>query len=764
LVAWLLPLLGLKVSLFFFFFFFFFFFTKGKLSVAHQADPSETSAQIIITNNDLMTPVRALLSESYIYFVLGSSASFDASPLCSPASFITVSTPPSTTVPVPAGTKGPMSTHAPDVPNGTTNSSGVGFEGVGNFSNSPSTTTVDKHISVELSTAALDDDDDHTQVAVYIVPAVAFVVLFASVAVICVAVRRKRSAASAVIFVLAILTGGMAQVSQMWSQRPRDSRAIVSSSDLAVDATLVLPLGWKANVYLVDVRQLGSFSYDLIEYSEPSLHYAGAVPSPGGTAVTVETPVDTGSDMVRATDNSAVADAMVAASPSIDVDTIIYSISGVFMVLSALFAIGVWVWMRKSPKEKIVRLETPLSAYPTAPPTPPLVSANSSVSSLAFKDALSMRSETEYSKVPSPRTNEIGYDAVPPQEYEPAPAASDVATTSSAKDSSGYTRPPARYDSVVDSASFGLSLPTADSSSSQYTRPGVERRAFASGEIDFASPDEEDPSAAAAAPPAMRTVDWSSIVLGERIGAGSYGEVFNATLDGEAVAVKKLLDESGTKEFERETSLMSVLPPHRNVLRVYAAAYDPPAIVSELCELGSLDQHQRLTQRKLLIVARDIADGVAHLHAHSIVHRDLAARNLLVNSKRVVKVADFGLARITNEDQYASTVDASAGPAKWMAPETIEKGKFSPAGDVWSFGVVLWELATGKRPFADMTAAAAAVAIAKGQRLPRPADISDEMWALMQSCWHTDPHKRPAMTQIVAQLAQMLTNVARKAQ
>lgn len=446
---------------------------------------------------------------------------------------------------------------------------------------------------------------------------------------------------------------------------------------------------------------------------------------------------------------------MLFASASVDVETIIYSISGVFMVLSALLAIGVWVWLRKSPKEKIVRLETPLSATTT----PPLTSANSSVSSLAFKDALSMRSETEYSKVPSPRTHEIGYDAVPPQEYSPAPPADEIATTS-AKDSSGYTRPPARYDSVVDSASFGQSLPSADSSS-QYTRPGVDRRAFASGEIDFASPDEEDQSATAA-PPAMRTVDWSSIVLGERIGAGSYGEVFNATLDGEAVAVKKLLDESGTKEFERETSLMSVLPPHRNVLRVYAAAYDPPAIVSELCELGSLDQHQRLTQRKLLIVARDIADGVAHLHAHSIVHRDLAARNLLVNSKRVVKVADFGLARITNEDQYASTVDASAGPAKWMAPETIERGKFSPAGDVWSFGVVLWELATGKRPFADMTAAAAAVAIAKGQRLPRPADIGDDMWALMQSCWHTDPHKRPTMTQIVAQLQQMLTNVARK--
>jgi hypothetical protein len=611
------------------------------------------------------------------------------------------------------------------------------------------------------------DGDKDPDFPIFVVPAVATCVLATSIIVICVAMRRKRRVASAVVVMIAIFTGGAVAQKLAWSRVPTDMQAIVEQQPVHVEAYLVVPSNWTVNLYVVASTLIDNDTPTLVAFTDKAIPPGAGETTSSVTKTDVDVQVPTGTAAgvegttgVEGTNRqleTVANDAVNALASSTDLTSIIvYSVSGVLMFLSALFAIGVWAWMRRPAEQEVVRLDTPLTT------TPPLTSAKSSVSasSLRFQDALSIRGETEYSKAPSPRAPQLGYDAVPPQEYVPAPSANDVALTSS-MDGSGYTRPPARYDSV-DSATVSTSMPLTNSSS-HYTRPGIDRRAFASGEIDFATPDEEDTSAPLVAPPAMRTVEWSSIVLGERIGAGSYGEVFNATLDGEVVAVKKLLNESGTREFERETKLMSVLPPHRNVLRVYAAAYDPPAIVSELCELGSLDQHQRLTQRKLLVVARDIADGMAHLHAHSIVHRDLAARNLLVNSKRVVKVADFGLARITNEDTYASTIDASAGPAKWMAPETIEKGKFSPAGDVWSFGVVLWELATGKRPFADMTAAAAAVAIAKGERLARPADISDEMWALMQSCWHTDPRQRPSMAQIVAQLAQMLTNVARHA-
>jgi hypothetical protein len=757
------------------------------LTIRRATDAAQSYPQLLY--DDVSNSVRGISNQTDFFFVPHNGVSA-MQPICSPFGFVRPPTTSSRSSSMPiftftvTGRPGGETTLPEDFSQDTPTTTGV------KGGTSSSTLFASGGAKIEntvrdgrSSTTAPGSDAAMQDIAVFVVPAVAAVVLASSILIICVAMRRNRRAASAVVVLLSLLTGGVV-AQPTWSRVPIDSRAIVES-DVVVHAYLLVPVGWSVNLFVNNVYNVDVDDRSLVASCEPPLPTppAGGTRAPtGGTSTVVATLVtglvDTASDSSAGVEPPPVgvgetapidtnsfggalsadanAMAMGAQSPELDLTAIVvYSISGVCMLLSALFAIGVWVWMRRPAEEQAVRLDTPMTA------TPPLTSAKSAASAVTFKDALSVRAETEYSKAPSPREHQLlGYDAVPPQEYVAAPAATDLAPAS---DSAGYTRAPARYESVGTTGGGSASMPTSNSSSSHYTRPGVDRRAFASGEIDFATPDEEEASAPVAAPPAMRTVSWSSIVLGERIGAGSYGEVFNATLDGEVVAVKKLLDESGTREFERETKLMSVLPPHRNVLRVYAAAYDPPAIVSELCELGSLDQHQRLTQRKLLVVARDIADGMAHLHAHSIVHRDLAARNLLVNSKRVVKVADFGLARITNEDTYASTVDASAGPAKWMAPETIEKGKFSPAGDVWSFGVVLWELATGKRPFADMTAAAAAVAIAKGERLPRPADISDELWTLMQSCWHTDPHKRPSMAQIVAQLAQMLTNVARHA-
>jgi serine/threonine protein kinase len=171
-------------------------------------------------------------------------------------------------------------------------------------------------------------------------------------------------------------------------------------------------------------------------------------------------------------------------------------------------------------------------------------------------------------------------------------------------------------------------------------------------------------------------------------------------------------------------------------------------LVTEYCAGGSMDAFLKthaISARKLLLFASDIAAGLAHLHAHGVVHRDLAARNLLLSKKpRVLKgtcvysvmmtrrtltstfstVCDFGLARQITD---SNTTKSAGGPVKWQPPETIVDGVYSRASDVWSFGVVVWEIAARRRPFDDLAPGTAAVAICKGTRL--------YVAILLSHCW-----------------------------
>ena len=271
---------------------------------------------------------------------------------------------------------------------------------------------------------------------------------------------------------------------------------------------------------------------------------------------------------------------------------------------------------------------------------------------------------------------------------------------------------------------------------------------------------------------ALRDLSWDEIELGEQLGVGAFGVVFKAELDGEAVAVKRLVlpeDESERAalidEFARECETMRKLPPHRNVLSLRARLAEPPALVAEYCAGGSLDEYvkrRRPSYRKLLVMARDVADGLQHLHKHSIIHRDLAARNLLMTEKRVIKVSDFGLARDTKKDGY--TTMAQEGPIKWMPHEAIESGQYSRASDVHSYGIVLWELVSAQKPFAELSNAAAAVAIVGRKLHPeRPDDerCTDELWALAESCWRWERDERPTTAAILEQLAVLISNAVR---
>ena len=166
-------------------------------------------------------------------------------------------------------------------------------------------------------------------------------------------------------------------------------------------------------------------------------------------------------------------------------------------------------------------------------------------------------------------------------------------------------------------------------------------------------------------------------------------------------------------------------------------------------------------RRQLLVMALDAARGLQHLHKHGIVHRDFAARNLLMTAQpRILKVSDFGLARNEKEGNSTFTQD---GPVKWTAPEALD-GSFTFASDVWSYGVAIWELATGLKPFNDLTGAQAAVAIARGTRLARPSQalVPDAMWLLLTRCWRAEPAERPTTDKLIADLSAILADDARK--
>lgn len=141
-----------------------------------------------------------------------------------------------------------------------------------------------------------------------------------------------------------------------------------------------------------------------------------------------------------------------------------------------------------------------------------------------------------------------------------------------------------------------------------------------------------------------------------------------------------------------------------------------------------------------------MAEGMSYLEEQRIVHRDLAARNVLVGDDLACKVADFGLARLLKDDVY-SPRSSSKIPVKWTAPEAASYCVYSPKSDVWSFGVLLYEVFTyGRCPYEGMSNHETLQRIARGYRLPRPAACPAEVYALMLGCWRRCPEERPDFT------------------
>eukprot|EP01111_Echinosteliopsis_oligospora_P011467 TRINITY_DN3793_c0_g1_i1.p1 TRINITY_DN3793_c0_g1~~TRINITY_DN3793_c0_g1_i1.p1 ORF type:complete len:924 (+),score=262.14 TRINITY_DN3793_c0_g1_i1:63-2834(+) len=265
------------------------------------------------------------------------------------------------------------------------------------------------------------------------------------------------------------------------------------------------------------------------------------------------------------------------------------------------------------------------------------------------------------------------------------------------------------------------------------------------------------------------TFDYREIVFEElkldpdSIGSGAFGVVYKGKWRGATVAVKKLLvdvmdAEVLALEVRREATVFQQVANHPNIVRFYGACTkkQPLCLITSLYPRGSvysLIRKVKLEWSTIVGFARDAAAGISHLHAENVIHRDIATRNLLVDDQGVVRISDFGLARI--KTKATSQTKSNVGPVKWMAPEAIKKKQFSVKSDSYSFGVLLWELVTRTEPYADMDPIHVAVEVIQDDLRPDIPEYTPKPFAdIMLSCWATNPDDRPDMTEILETLQQ----------
>ncbi|KAL7301866.1 hypothetical protein TKK_0005470 [Trichogramma kaykai] len=280
------------------------------------------------------------------------------------------------------------------------------------------------------------------------------------------------------------------------------------------------------------------------------------------------------------------------------------------------------------------------------------------------------------------------------------------------------------------------------------------------------------------------------LVLGKTLGEGAFGKVVKATTrpgkfgSKSLVVAVKMLKEGHTDaemmDLVSEMEMMKVIGKHMNIINLLGACTQdgPLFVVVEFAPHGNLRDFLRehrvaspydpltgkkaLTQKDLVSFAYQVARGMEYLASRRCIHRDLAARNVLVSEEYVLKIADFGLARdINSHDYYRKTTDGRL-PVKWMAPEALFKRLYTSQSDVWSFGVLLWEIMTlGGTPYPSVPSVETLFQLLKsGIRMEKPSCCSIEMYCVMRDCWKYQAEERPVFAELVEELDKILTVTA----
>eukprot|EP01118_Nematostelium_gracile_P007130 TRINITY_DN2304_c0_g1_i1.p1 TRINITY_DN2304_c0_g1~~TRINITY_DN2304_c0_g1_i1.p1 ORF type:complete len:531 (-),score=133.00 TRINITY_DN2304_c0_g1_i1:70-1662(-) len=247
-------------------------------------------------------------------------------------------------------------------------------------------------------------------------------------------------------------------------------------------------------------------------------------------------------------------------------------------------------------------------------------------------------------------------------------------------------------------------------------------------------------------------LDYNEIVLEGELGRGAYGIVYKGKWRNQNVAVKKFLDQitdEQKQEFIAECELIANIRPHENVIQLLGISTEPYSIVVKYYEEGSLynyiEKGNPLPEKEIISLLKGIAAGVSHIHSEKMVHRDLACRNILLSrSKNGLNavIADFGFTRKLTAGN-SGTTRSTVGPVRWMAPESLRDQIYSYKSDVFSFGVIMWEMVARKLPWGEMDQVKVILAVLDGKTLEIPEKTPSELATLMKSCWRTNPEDRP---------------------
>ncbi|KAM6915995.1 fibroblast growth factor receptor 2 isoform 1-T1 [Xenentodon cancila] len=282
------------------------------------------------------------------------------------------------------------------------------------------------------------------------------------------------------------------------------------------------------------------------------------------------------------------------------------------------------------------------------------------------------------------------------------------------------------------------------------------------------------------------------LTLGKPLGEGCFGQVVMAEALGidkdkpkEAVtvAVKMLKDDATEKDLSdlvSEMEMMKMIGKHKNIINLLGACTQdgPLYVIVEYASKGNLREYLRarrppgmeysydiarvsdeqLTFKDLVSCTYQVARGMEYLASQKCIHRDLAARNVLVTESNVMKIADFGLARdVHNIDYYKKTTNGRL-PVKWMAPEALFDRVYTHQSDVWSFGVLMWEIFTlGGSPYPGIPVEELFKLLKEGHRMDKPGNCTNELYMMMKDCWHAISSHRPTFKQLVEDLDRILS-------